>query len=80
MKDKNIPAGPVYYSKIYDLAFYVLNTKEIITESYVSVKNKEIMRADVPVTNGLYDPRMGTTEFMWNCHTCGNKKLISSIK
>jgi DNA-directed RNA polymerase beta' subunit len=78
MKDKNIPAGPVYYSKIYDLAFYVLNSKEIVTESYVAVKNKEIMRADVPVTNGLYDPRMGTTEFMWNCHTCGNKKLICS--
>ena len=78
MKDKNNNSGMTYYSKIYDLAFYALSSAEIINESYVSIKNKEIIRADVPVANGLYDPHMGTTEFSWNCHTCGNKKLVCS--
>ena len=31
-----------YYSKIFDLAFYVLSTEEIVKDSNVDITNKEI--------------------------------------
>jgi DNA-directed RNA polymerase beta' subunit len=76
MNDKNAPAGPTYYSKVSDLAFYVLSQEEIIKDSNVNITNKEIMKGDIPASEGIYDPRMGTTDFSWQCHTCGNRKSI----
>jgi len=76
MNDKNAPQGATYYSKIYDLAFYVRSSEEILRESAVNVTNAEIMKSDVPAADGLYDPRMGTTDFAINCHTCGNRKGV----
>lgn len=73
--DKNALGGPLYYSKINSIAFYVLSNQEIFTDSMVIIKDKEIMKSDVPVIDGLYDPHMGTTDFAWNCHSCGNKKI-----
>lgn len=74
MNDKNPPEGLAYYSKVADLAFYIMSSDEILLDSNVHVSNKEIMKADKPAPEGLYDPHMGTTEFSWNCHTCGNNK------
>lgn len=76
MNDKNGPQGPTYYSKIFDLAFYVQSSEEALLDSNVHITNKEIMKADIPATDGLYDPHMGTTDFAWNCHTCGNRKTL----
>jgi DNA-directed RNA polymerase beta' subunit len=76
MIDKNAPSGITYYSKIADLAFYVLSGDEILQESHVNITNKEIMKGDRPAVEGLYDAHMGTTDFGWNCHTCGNRKTI----
>ena len=68
--------GIPYYSRIYDLAFYVKSSEEILDESCINVTNKEIMRNDRPAPEGLYDPHMGTTSFTWDCSTCGNQKAI----
>jgi DNA-directed RNA polymerase subunit A' len=76
MNDKNAPDGPTYYSKIFDLAFYVQSSDEVLTESNIHITNKEIMKSDVPAPEGLYDPHMGTTDVSWTCHTCGNRKSI----
>ncbi len=76
MNDKNAPRGVTYYSKVYDLAFYVRSSDEIQLDSNVNITNKEIMKSDVPAQDGLYDPRMGTTDFSWACHTCSNRKTI----
>jgi len=76
MNDKNAPKGVTYYSKVYDLAFYVKSSDEILHESNVNITNKEIMKSDIPAQDGLYDPRMGTTDFSWECHTCLNRKTI----
>lgn len=72
--DKNGPRNQTYYSKVVDLCFYVLSTEEVLTDSNVHITNKEIMKNDKPATEGLYDARMGSTDFAWNCHTCGNNK------
>lgn len=64
-----------YGSKIYAMQFYVMSEDEIIADSNVLVRNKEIMKGDKPAMEGLYDGRMGTTDISWNCHTCGNSKL-----
>lgn len=76
MNDKNAPKNITYYSKVSTLAFYVKGSDEVLLDSNVHVTNKEIMKSDMPVPNGLYDPRMGTTDFSWNCHTCGNCKTV----
>ncbi len=76
MNDKNAPRGPTYYSKVCDLAFYVRSSDEILIDSNVNITNKEIMKSDMPAQDGLYDPRMGTTDFSWECHTCSNRKTI----
>lgn len=72
--DKNGPRNQTYYSKVVDLCFYVLSSEEVLTDSNVYITNKEIMKNDKPAPEGLYDARMGSTDFAWNCHTCGNNK------
>ncbi len=76
MNDKNAPQNITYYSKIVDLAFYVQSSEEALIESNVNITNKEIMKGERPAVEGLYDAHMGTTDFSWNCHTCGNRKTI----
>lgn len=76
MNDRNAPQGVTYYSKIQDLAFYVKSSEEVLIESNVNITNKEIMKSDLPAQDGLYDARMGTTDFTWHCHTCGNRKTV----
>lgn len=74
--DKNTPQGITYYSKIYDLSFYVLGNEENLKDSNINVTNKEIMKNDLPFREGLYDQHMGTTDYAWLCHTCGNPKKM----
>ena len=64
------------FSRISNLCFSVDGVNEIITESYVDVRNKEIMKGNLPMPDGIYDPHMGTTDYSWDCLTCGNKKAI----
>jgi len=74
--EKNAPENITYYSQINDLAFYVLGTRENLLESNVNITNKEVMKGDRPMLEGIYDPHMGTTDHAWLCHTCGNRKTI----
>lgn len=74
--DKNFPKGITYYSRIYDLSFYVLGTEENLIESNVNVTNKEVMKGELPMPEGIYDAHLGTTSNEWNCATCGNRKTI----
>jgi DNA-directed RNA polymerase II subunit RPB1 len=74
--NKNTPSGPTYYSKTYDLCFYVLGNEENLLESNVNITNKEVMKGDRPMLEGIYDAHMGTTDHAWNCATCGNRKTI----
>ena len=64
----------VHYGKVSTLAFYVLSSEEILQNSVVNVTNKEIMKNERPVLEGIYDPRMGTTDVNWDCHTCFQPK------
>ena len=74
--EKNAPQNVTYYSSISDLCFYVLGSKENLIESNVNVTNKEVMKGDYPMSEGIYDAHMGTTDHQWNCLTCENKKTI----
>jgi len=74
--DKNAPRGPTYYSKTFDLCFYVLGNEENLLESNVNITNKEVMKGERPMLEGIYDSHMGTTDHAWNCATCGNRKTI----
>lgn len=74
--DRNPPQNITYYSKIHDVAFYVLGNEENLIESNVNITNKEVMKNDKPMPEGIYDPHMGTTDHTWNCQTCGNRKTV----
>jgi DNA-directed RNA polymerase beta' subunit len=66
---------PTFSSKIYELHFHILGGDETAQDSYVSITNKETFRSgDFPVQDGVYSPNMGTTDYTWNCTTCGNVK------
>jgi DNA-directed RNA polymerase subunit A' len=55
----------------------VIGGEEISNDSYVSVTNKETFRSgDFPVQGGVYSPNLGTTDYAWNCTTCGNVKGV----
>ncbi len=74
---KNAPQGPTYFSRVFDLSFYVLGNEENIKDGNVKVLYKEIMmKQSRPTPEGIYDPHMGTTDHAWNCATCRNKKTI----
>lgn len=70
------PKGIAYWSRIADLSFSVLGDVENIRESNATIMNREIMKGDLPMPEGIYDPHGGTTDFAWNCTTCGNRKTI----
>ena len=74
--DKNPPKGITYYSKFHDLCFYVLGNEENSIESNIVVTNKEVMKGDKPMAEGVYDAHMGSTDHSWTCQTCGCKKTI----
>jgi DNA-directed RNA polymerase subunit A' len=76
MDDKNKPKNITYFSKLTDLSFYVLSSEEVLSDSNVHITNKEIMKNEKPAPDSLYDSRMGTTDFSWNCGTCGNQKAV----
>lgn len=74
--DKNSPKNITYYSRLADLSFYVIGNDENIIDSSINVTNKEIMKNDKPMPDGIYDAHMGTTDYSWGCHTCGCSKTI----
>jgi DNA-directed RNA polymerase beta' subunit len=74
--DRNLPQNPTYFTQIQDLCFYVLGDEENHIESNINVTTKEVMKGDRPMIGGIGDAHMGTTDHMWNCATCGNRKTI----
>ena len=70
------PRGITYWSRIADLSFSVLGNAENARDSNATILNREIMKGDTPMPEGIYDPHGGTTDFAWNCATCGNRKTI----
>jgi DNA-directed RNA polymerase beta' subunit len=66
------------YSKVNKIEFYVLGSEENYKDRAVSVQTKDLFKGDIPVMGGCYDPAMGTTDYSWNCTTCGNSKSINN--
>lgn len=61
-------------TKIHAVSFYVLGSYDVRDNSFVTVSNKEGMKNGSPVPDGMFDSRMGTTEFNLSCQTCNNGK------
>lgn len=76
MVDKYLPQNITSFNKICDLMFYVLPAEEISKDSSVLVTSKDIMKNGKPAVEGLYDARLGSTDFLWQCRTCMNKKGV----
>lgn len=70
------PHNFTYTSRVHTLSFSVLGTEENQDESNVTVTNKELFKSYLPISEGVYDAHMGTTDHGWLCETCGNAKTI----
>ena len=58
---------------IQGLQFSVMGPDEIRDTSVIEIIKNETYDKDVPVIQGLFDLRMGTTELGKRCNTCGQK-------
>lgn len=56
--------------------FSVLSPDEIVRRSVVEVKKTDTYAGNEPVTNGLFDPRMGVLEHNRHCSTCQQKNIF----
>lgn len=64
----------MYSSSISSVHFSVLGEKEAKNYSNVRVSTKELFKGGLPVSQGIYDARMGTTDNSWRCETCLHTK------
>ena len=62
-------------STIEEVQFSILGGDDNLLDSYVEVTNKDLFRQSLPIPNGVYDARMGTTEHKWRCQSCHNTKV-----
>lgn len=61
-------------SSVDAVAFVLMGTREIRTQSALTVRTHEMYSGDVPVSNGVCDRHMGTTEHRYPCASCGQAK------
>jgi DNA-directed RNA polymerase beta' subunit len=66
----------MYSSRISTVTFSVDGADQIKESSQVRVQNKDLFKSGLPVTDGIYDPHMGTTDHTWKCQTCHNGKEL----
>ena len=57
------------------VAFRLLGDEEIAQNSYALIDSYELFTPqEVPVEGGVYDTRLGTTDYAYACMTCGRDK------
>lgn len=64
----------MYSSSINSVHFSVLGENDARKYSNVKVHTKELFKGGLPVSQGIYDARMGTTDNSWKCETCLHTK------
>lgn len=62
--------------RICELQYYVLGSEENELDSCSTVTNKELFRNDLPVPGGIMASAMGSTDWSFNCTTCGQTKEL----
>ena len=70
------PYLPIPESKIEAIQFYIVGDQDNIKNSCVDVKTPDIIKSGDPVTDGIYDLNLGTTDAKIVCKTCGNNNNI----
>ena len=58
------------------IQFSILSPEEIVRSSVVEVSKTDTYSGNVPVTSGLFDPRMGILEHNAHCRTCEQKSIF----
>jgi len=61
---------------IIGVQFGIANPDDIISRSVVEVKTDKTYQGDIPVINGVFDPRFGVTEQGKSCPTCKQSHLL----
>lgn len=74
--NKNAPKHVAYYSRPYELAFYILGDADNLRDSTVQVVNRDVTKNDKIMPGGVGDLHMGTTSYEATCQTCHNAKVV----
>lgn len=64
----------VFDNEIKFVQFYINGNTQNEKLSMVEVNNKNLFKDNEPVSNGVYDIHMGTTDNKLRCHTCYQSK------
>lgn len=73
----NVINSNKHVSKIIGIQLGTMSAEEIIKGSVVEVTKKDTFNSNKPVTNGLFDPRMGVLDSGLLCPTDGNNYMVS---
>lgn len=76
LMNKNAPKHIAYYSRPFELAFYILGDADNLRDSNVQVVNRDVSKNDKIMPGGVGDLHMGTTSYENACQTCHNPKVV----
>jgi len=64
----------LYSSNIDKCMFYIYGSEDIDKRTDIIVNDKATFYDNIPVPNGTYDLRMGTTSLQYSCKSCGKDR------
>ena len=70
------PIDIIPYGEIAGYEFYLPSSQEIKLNSHAEVRFPDIFKDKIPQYDGIYDARLGTTDYGWNCTTCLENKSL----
>jgi len=62
-------------TRIESVSYGVQSDQQREARSKARVHSSDLFSGQKPVTGGLYDPRMGTTDMRYSCSTCGHGRI-----
>lgn len=63
-------------SEIESIKFVIASENQVINNGVVQVLSSELFKKNLPFADGLYDPKMGSTDYSISCTTCKNNKSL----
>lgn len=61
-------------SSIAKVRFSITGDQDNEKDSYVVIDSYDMFKNNLPYPGGIYDPKLGTTDYTYKCETCRNDK------
>jgi DNA-directed RNA polymerase beta' subunit len=64
----------LYNSHITKVKFNLSGTETVEEDTNAKISSSDFFKNNIPQPGGVYDPHLGTTDHLYRCQTCFNKK------